>query len=46
MKKKRIIARLDIKGPHLIKSINLEGLKKLDLLKFMLKSTTIKKQMN
>ena len=29
MKKKRIIARLDIKGPHLIKSINLEGLKKV-----------------
>lgn len=29
MKKKRIIARLDIKGSNLIKSINLEGLKKV-----------------
>ena len=31
MKKTRIIARLDIKGENLIKSINLEGLKKIGL---------------
>ena len=29
MRKIRTIARLDIKGEHLIKSINLEGLKKI-----------------
>ena len=43
MRKIRTIARLDIKGEHLIKSINLEGLKKLEIQVNLQKNTMIKK---
>ena len=44
--KVRTIARLDIKGQNLIKSINLEGLKKWVIRVNLQKNTTMKKLMS